>query len=467
MGSLPSASSPAQVPTSSSDRCAERSPACRSVTQALSTPSPFPPAPQLQKSKWRSFRTRLGSTVIMISGFTAILYMGHVWVWALIVGIQLAMVNELFQLAQQKAQEASLPGFRLQQWYFFGAAFFYSHIRFLKKNLLVSISNDRTLSRLFAATLKYHTMIAYGLYVAGFALFVLSLKSKSYSYQFGQFAWTHMILMVVFAQTSFFVSNVFEGLIWFVFPCSMVILNDIMAYVFGFFFGRTRLIKLSPKKTWEGFGGAFVSTVIISFCVADGLVSLQGTRFFMWLTCPKESIDPWAFYGTLACEVPQEYVERDFLLPADFLAAVQPWMPYLRHIPIGGRILLRGYFTAAPFQFHTLALSAFASAIAPFGGFFASGFKRAFKIKDFGDSIPGHGGLTDRMDCQNLMAVFSYVYLHTFIATGAVTVSSVLNQALKLSPEQQVELVERLGNVLQGMPAQALHDVAMGEAARM
>ena len=30
-----------------------------------------------------------------------------------------------------------------------------------------------------------------------------------------------------------------------------------MAYVFGFFFGRTPLIKLSPKKTWEGFiGGA-------------------------------------------------------------------------------------------------------------------------------------------------------------------------------------------------------------------
>jgi phosphatidate cytidylyltransferase len=42
----------------------------------------------------------------------------------------------------------------------------------------------------------------------------------------------------------------------------------------------------------------------------------------------------------------------------------------------------------------------FASIIAPFGGFFASGFKRAFKIKDFGDSIPGHGGITDRMDCQ-------------------------------------------------------------------
>lgn len=45
-------------------------------------------------------------------------------------------------------------------------------------------------------------------------------------------------------------------------------------------------------------------------------------------------------------------------------------------------------------------LSLFASVIAPFGGFFASGFKRGFKIKDFGNSIPGHGGMTDRMDCQ-------------------------------------------------------------------
>jgi phosphatidate cytidylyltransferase len=79
-------------------------------------------------------------------------------------------------------------------------------------------------------------------------------------------------------------------------------------------------------------------------------------------------------------------------------------------------------------------MSLFASIIGPFGGFFASGFKRAFKIKvvlsaihpeilfyfcfkfqDFGDTIPGHGGFMDRFDCQLLMATFVHVYHSSFI----------------------------------------------------
>ena len=51
----------------------------------------------------------------------------------------------------------------------------------------------------------------------------------------------------------------FEALIWFILPILMVVINDVMAYMFGFFFGKTPLIKLSPKKTWEGFIGGAVS----------------------------------------------------------------------------------------------------------------------------------------------------------------------------------------------------------------
>lgn len=54
-------------------------------------------------------------------------------------------------------------------------------------------------------------------------------------------------------------------------------------------------------------------------------------------------------------------------------------------------------------HFHTIFLGIFASLLAPLGGLFASGFKRALKLKDFANLIPGHGGITDRMDCQILM----------------------------------------------------------------
>ena len=73
------------------------------------------------------------------------------------------------------------------------------------------------------------------------------------------------------------------------------------------------------------------------------------------------------------------------------------------------------YVSISPMQWHGLALALFASIIAPFGGFFASGFKRAFNIKDFGESIPGHGGVTDRMDCQIMMGLFVFVYYQTFV----------------------------------------------------
>lgn len=45
-------------------------------------------------------------------------------------------------------------------------------------------------------------------------------------------------------------------------PASLIVINDIAAYICGFFIGRTPLIKLSPKKTWEGFFGALIVTVI-------------------------------------------------------------------------------------------------------------------------------------------------------------------------------------------------------------
>ncbi|ORX60668.1 phosphatidate cytidylyltransferase [Hesseltinella vesiculosa] len=70
-------------------------------------------------------------------------------------------------------------------------------------------------------------------------------------------------------------------------------------------------------------------------------------------------------------------------------------------------------------RMHALVLAGFASFMAPFGGFFASALKRAKHVKDFADAIPGHGGFTDRMDCQLLMAIFTHLYLQSCSAQAA------------------------------------------------
>jgi len=103
------------------------------------------------------------------------------------------------------------------------------------------------------------------------------------------------------------------------------------------------------------------------------------------------------------------------------------------------------------YHFHLMFMSIFASLVAPFGGFFASGFKRAFNIKDFGHSIPGHGGMTDRMDCQFLMGVFIYVYYSSLIREHHVTVGSVLQTIVSgLTVDEQLELMADMKRYLEG-----------------
>ena len=59
----------------------------------------------------------------------------------------------------------------------------------------------------------------------------------------------------------------YEGLIWMLLPSSLIIINDIFAYIFGKLFGKTQLIALSPNKTVEGFIGGLIGTLIGSFLV--------------------------------------------------------------------------------------------------------------------------------------------------------------------------------------------------------
>ncbi|CAB1319204.1 unnamed protein product [Coregonus sp. 'balchen'] len=142
----------------------------------------------------------------------------------------------------------------------------------------------------------------------GFCMFVLSLVKKHYRLQFYMFAWTHVTLLIVVTQSHLVIQNLFEGMIWFLVPVSIVICNDIMAYLFGFFFGRTPLIKLSPKKTWEGFIGGFFGTLVFGFILAYLLAQ------FRYFVCPAEYNSETNRF-TAECEPSDIFVMHEYTLP--------------------------------------------------------------------------------------------------------------------------------------------------------
>ena len=112
------------------------------------------------------------------------------------------------------------------------------------------------------------------------------------------------------------------------------------------------------------------------------------------------------------------------------------------------------HFTASPAQLPSIVIASFASLIAPFGGFFASGVKRAFRIKDFGDTIPGHGGITDRFDCHGLMGFFIYIYLTSVVFRSADSFERVLDLVNTMSLDDKSRLLELLKlNIVQNVTA--------------
>lgn len=352
--------------------------------------------------------------------FVLVVRGGHMWVGLSVVLMEVGMFNEILRLGMTAASGGRIPLWRTTGWYFFAALLF-----LLYGKLVLSHFHEQrhafTAHRAFQYALQHHSFLAFCMYCAGFVGFVLSLRPDRYHFQFTYFGRALVALLLVVVQSHFMILNTTLGLIWFILPSWLIIVNDSFGYICGRLFGRHSLTVLSPKKTWEGYIGAGIFTMLSAFLLCDVLSRYPS------LVCPRYDFnDCYLFCPPLQCDpLPQPFMQK---------------VAHLGSMPFFGDLSI----TYRPVQLHAVALGAFAASIAPFGGFFASGAKRAFGVKDFGGLLPGHGGVTDRVDCQLMMAVFTYVYLINFVKVnfvGSPDVGRVMSFVSELSTTEQIELL--------------------------
>lgn len=371
--------------------------------------------------KWKNWWIRITMSWLMLFGFIFVGYMGPIAIVLLVLAIQIKCFHEIITIGYMVYRNYELPWFRTISWYFLFCANYFFYGETINEYFGTVLEKDVAIHFLF----KYHRIISYLLYCFGVIGFTCSLVKTYYRLQFFMFGWTHVTLLLITGSSHMCMQNIFNGVIWFVLPVLLVCSNDTFAYICGFFLGKkyfqSPLINLSPKKSWEGFIGGGILTLIWGFIFSAFLAG------FPMFYCPVQLDANWSVMSQ--CERPEHFIPVDYTIPL-------PLRPFMGLFGYGATVGIR------PFQFHIVMLGVFASLIAPFGGFFASGFKRAFKIKDFGDLIPGHGGLMDRFDCHYVMATFVNVYLFTFIRTPSV--QKLLTQALKLTPDEQKWLVDQL-----------------------
>lgn len=108
-------------------------------------------------------------------------------------------------------------------------------------------------------------------------------ETKGFLRAVGTMSWGQMMMVFALSHIAYLLFSGDEietpaggaGLLLFLVFCTQF--NDVMQYVWGKLTGKHKIIPtVSPNKTWQGFIGGLLSTVLLSFLIAPYLTPMSG-----------------------------------------------------------------------------------------------------------------------------------------------------------------------------------------------
>jgi phosphatidate cytidylyltransferase len=335
--------------------------------------------------------------------YAVAVYAGHAYC-AILVAIALTLdFNKLINMAINPKKESHLPTFIPLRWFAFCFTFALTCWYIFPEH-----ANSLALrSEVFREIHKQRLLWMYGGVAIGLTGFVVSLDMAVLRYQFHQLGWLICALIVVVAQGLSVVSNTYTGLIWFVLPVNVVVVNDTIAFYMLTVFGKARRREsiqsddASPMATIsDGYDQlrrarrAYVPGLVPAvFSILTGQYVAEMLNDSEYFTCPQPEFH---FRKTgLSCEPGHTFARVEFALPT------------------GYEIFGRRSVLLSPLHGHALVISIVSSVITHFGLALYKSFRKAmvFLRSEEEEFI----SVWDRVHSHIMMGMFTFVWLHTFV----------------------------------------------------